>query len=1239
MAFFASLSQFIMNQPMLKLRFLLLSCGLIVCMGTATAQTYYRITDASAAQFRSEGKRLQQEVEWPDLDALSARLATAPLEASGAASQTPIIVNFPQHDGTNEAFEVWRVMTCEPAVYSKYPEIRTFGGRSLRDPSLTLRGSITQRGLRVFIENAQHEITRIVPIAGSTAYRVYRPDEFEEENAKRAMNTHSCGVEHALLEQPSDLPLPRVEVTERELNVEVQLRTYRLVLSATRQFVEDHGGTKESTFAAFVEYVNALNVIYERDANVRLQLQASSESVIFLEETPFFPDNANAAVYQQANTAALNGFLSPGTYDIGHVLSRTPSGEGLLGIAALASVCGSNKGAGSTSGNLLTPNATDYGIKFILTFAHEAGHQHSATHTWNHCGDNEGGRSAESAFEPGGGSTVMSYAGICGSDNFVSEENSDLMFHGGSIEQIRSFLSNQGGTCGTVTTDGNQHPEVTLDYADGIFIPRGTPFELTGSATDDPAQTLTYCWESIQLGPYTPLQTQVGSSPAFRSYMPVEVTNRIFPRLSLLLANQSSPVERLANYGRDYSFRFSVRDGHPGHPGIAYKDVSFQSVTEAGPFLVLSPNTNTDTWQAGTYTEVQWDVAFSDLAPVNCQRVNIRLSTDGGQTWPITLASNVENDGVQSVLVPNQLSSTARVRVDAADNIFFDISNANFAIVQPTQSGLTTGIDKNTDFICVPENFTANIFSAGVQGFSNTVNVAVDNGNLPGNAIVNLSKTTMNPGETSVLTIDLSAISVSDTFDLMVLTWATGADTTEFPVRIISRTNDFSTLALLTPTDGSTSLDQSQILYWNMASDAVSYDIQVATSPSFAPGTLVATKNNVTVDSFKIPSLLEKDKAYFWRIRPNNVCSPHPWTAPFFFSTLVENCQSVAAFDLPKVIPAGSASTIESVITISGSQQVTDINVKRIKGFHGSFSDLQVSLRNPQGTEITLFKDRCPGFNGSFNFGVDDDAPTGFTCPPSNTGQTFVRPSINNPLSTFVGQNANGEWKLLVKDNVVGEGGTLEGFELDYCAAVFVQAPFIVNNNPLIINTGNNSQIGTNLLKADDADNTAAQLTFTLLTVPQNGQLALDNIGVLQAGSTFTQADIDNGALRYFDFGTTGGPDAFRFTVSDGNGGYFGTPVFVIQPQGVGTQTQADLPGIKVFPNPATDQIWVTTDRFATEDLRVTLCDAAGRQVLQTAITRGSNQVLISTAALPRGLYFAEIRSNFGTVTKKVSLK
>ena len=65
--------------------------------------------------------------------------------------------------------------------------------------------------------------------------------------------------------------------------------------------------------------------------------------------------------------------------------------------------------------------------------------------------------------------------------------------------------------------------------------------------------------------------------------------------------------------------------------------------------------------------------------------VNIKLSLDGGFTYPITLLEDTDNDGSAFVTVPDAVTTQARVRIEAADNIFFDISNQNFPIEAATE--------------------------------------------------------------------------------------------------------------------------------------------------------------------------------------------------------------------------------------------------------------------------------------------------------------------------------------------------------------------------------------------------------------------------------------------------------------------------------------------------------------------------------------------------------------------------
>jgi hypothetical protein len=105
-------------------------------------------------------------------------------------------------------------------------------------------------------------------------------------------------------------------------------------------------------------------------------------------------------------------------------------------------------------------------------------------------------------------------------------------------------------------------------------------------------------------------------------------------------------------------------------------------------FAVTSPNTAVSLPGASTQT-VTWDVANSLIPEINTTHVNIALTTDGGNTY-VPLATNVPNDGSESVVIPNVNSTTARIKVEAVGNIFFDVSNEDFSIVStiPVQAQL-----------------------------------------------------------------------------------------------------------------------------------------------------------------------------------------------------------------------------------------------------------------------------------------------------------------------------------------------------------------------------------------------------------------------------------------------------------------------------------------------------------------------------------------------------------------------
>lgn len=352
--------------------------------------------------------------------------------------------------------------------------------------------------------------------------------------------------------------------------------------------------------------------------------------------------------------------------------------NGNAGCIGCVCVNGS-KGSGWTSHTV--PEGDPFDVDYV---AHELGHQFGANHTWTH-GGNEG---TNVQMEPGSGSTIMGYAGITGATDV--QVNSDPYFHAASIEQVTNYVKST--SCQVDTNTGNAVPVVNA--GSNYTIPRGTPFVLEGSATDaDTGDVLTYCWEQYDENnaSTTYPSTTATTGVAFRSFEPTTDNHRYFPRLETIKTGATSwQWEVVPNVARTLNFRLTVRDNVAGGGTNNSDDMVVTVNGTAGPFVVNSPNTNV-TWNVGETETVTWDVAGTTGNGVNAANVDIFLSTDGGDTYPITLAAGVANDGSHDIVVPNNQGNQNRIMVRGSNHIFFDISDSNF-IIAPCNLIIPTGL-------------------------------------------------------------------------------------------------------------------------------------------------------------------------------------------------------------------------------------------------------------------------------------------------------------------------------------------------------------------------------------------------------------------------------------------------------------------------------------------------------------------------------------------------------------------
>ena len=635
-----------------------------------------------------------------DVSLLQLELAKAPLEQMGVRSENGSVMTLPLPNGENGRFLVVESPIMEPQLAAKFPEIKTYAGQGIDDPTATVRLDWTPHGFHGMIISAEGTIF-IDPYSKNniTHYISYYKEDFVTNqfiNEQPPLDPDNVAEKIA----------QQVNLAQGSITSGADLVTYRLAVAATGEYTAFHGGSVSDGQAAIVTAINRINAIYRREVAVQMVLVANNDSVVFTNSnTDPYSNNDGFAMLDQ-NQATLDSIIGSGNYDVGHVFS---TGGG--GVAGLGVICSGRKGEGVTG--LGSPTGDPFYVDYV---AHELGHQFGATHTFNSeegaCGGSN--RSGSTAYEPGGATTIMGYAGICGSDNIQS--NSDAYFHTTNFDQMRTHVTaGSGSTCGTVTSTGNT-PPVADAGAGGFTIPVDTPFMLTGSGSDADSDALTYHWEQYDLGPAGSPNSPSGNAPLFRSFTASSLPSRTFPQLSDLLNNTSTLGEYLPDYSRSLQFRLTVRDNRFVGGGVDHDSISFDVTNTAGPFLVTSPN-GADNWTVGVNPTVTWDVANTDLAPVSCANVNMLLSVDGGLTYPITLVSNTPNDGTESITISENLSlTTARLKIECSDNIFFDISNADYTIsttnIKPPTTVVVTGTTTGYGF--VNYTFTADTTPADV---------------------------------------------------------------------------------------------------------------------------------------------------------------------------------------------------------------------------------------------------------------------------------------------------------------------------------------------------------------------------------------------------------------------------------------------------------------------------------------------------------------------------------------------
>jgi hypothetical protein len=660
----------------MKLTYILIISGLLALLLVGN-EVFSNNSSVSRAESQPTQNTLPSR-PWQDVDSKSSLHVTAQQQRSlklnvellqtilrrapqESLNSNEVTLDLPLPDAGFMRFNIEDSPIMEKSLAARYPEIKTYRGQGIDDPTATTRFDWTPSGFHAIILSTRGTVFIEPASSGDVVnYVAYFQDQLP---GSFQCNVDTATQEAAIAEQEH---LKRFSGIRPTVSSGSALRTYRLAVAATAEYTQAYGsGTVAGALAAITTTMNLVNGIYERELAIRMVLIANEDSIIFTDtNTDGYTSDTVSSLFLQ-NQTKLDSVIGSANYDIGHVFDGriTPGFFSWQGQGSIGAVCSSTaKGRGVTIMRSLQPH-NPYAYYIV---AHEMGHQFGASHTFNATtGTCLSERSASTAYEPGTGSTIMGYRLACGAEDLNS---GDHYFHLASLEQITNYTTVGNGNCASSQATGNNIP--TVDAGASYNIPSQTPFQLTATASDPDGDTLTYSWEEFDAGAPSPPNTDDGTRAIFRSFNPTSVPSRTFPRLLDILSGIATFGESLPTTTRTMNFKVTVRDNRSNGGAVNSDDMQLSVSSAAGPFTVNQPsNVNTSSSQT-----VTWNVANTNNAPVSCTTVKISLSTDDGVTFPITLANSTPNDGSETITIPGTPSQVGRVKVDAVGNVFFNIS-------------------------------------------------------------------------------------------------------------------------------------------------------------------------------------------------------------------------------------------------------------------------------------------------------------------------------------------------------------------------------------------------------------------------------------------------------------------------------------------------------------------------------------------------------------------------------------
>ncbi|SHI80699.1 S8 family serine peptidase [Flavobacterium haoranii] len=573
---------------------------------------------------------------------------------------------------------------------------------------------------------------------------------------------------------------------------------------------------------------------------------------------------------------------------------------------------------------------------------------------------------------------------------------------------------------------------------------------------------------------------------------------------------------------------------------------TMQVVAQGGGVPLLGSITWTDTPDASKINNGTLNESTPDLT----NDLDIRITQASNTYYPWRLQSSATANATRNS--DNNVDNVERINVDTPTaGTVYTITvthkgtlvggpQAFSLVVTGVTSNFTFNTTANTQTVCSNDPDPVYNFSFKKIGGA-SVNLSANN--VPTGANLSFSQNSINSDGTFSVTLSNLTNVAAGTYEIEII-GNNGSESENRKIYLTIYHSDFTTYPQITnlPSNGSTGISTSPTLSWTGNTNAESYTLEIATDANFSNIIHTSVENGTSIQV----NGLSDQTVYYWRVTPSNRCAAGNPSSPKAFQTGILNCSYSYTQGNDVVINntvdnsgigMGAGWSI-STVNVPDNFTVGNVNMDLILN-HTYIQDLTLYLEDPVGNYIILAEEAC-GDNDNINAKfIDGGLP--ITCTTSVPALTGNR-QPNQPMSTFQNVNSNGNWLLYVNDPYNGDNGIIDSWTLNLCSiAPITNVPNLVNNG-IVTLTNTYHQVITSEIFASTSSESASQQVFTLVELPNIGEIKLNNV-ILVIGDTFTQQDIDNGNLTYTNTESVGNITTMTVDVKNSGNGWIGNQV------------------------------------------------------------------------------------------------